>query len=244
MKETASLETRGEIVIPGEDLGEKKKGDSTYLDGSNVRSSVLGVSEKKNDRASVIPLAGGYMPKEGDMVVGVVSRVIHNGWLIDIHCPYLVLLSAEQDRRGRDGRNRGYNDRRETPVDPSTIYMEGDLLSVKIISVDEIKDSKGTGPRKLTGGRILRANPKKIPRIIGNKKSMLNILRDKTGCRIVVGQNGIIWVDGDIDMTYVVEEAIAKIDAESHTKGLTDRISDFLDDKVKQINKKEEKEKK
>ena len=100
-----------------------------------------------------------------------------------------------------------------------------------------MKESYADGPRKLRDGRVLTVNAKKIPRIIGSKKSMLTLLRDKTGCRVVVGQNGIIWLDGPEENMELVVEAILKITRESHTKGLTDRISEYLDAGMKGLKK-------
>jgi exosome complex component RRP4 len=221
----AELELRGEIVVPGEVLGKNvKRGDYTYQDDGNVRASVFGLKNEKKDYASVIPLSGRYMPKEGDMVIGVVEKVLFSSWVLDINSPYKTSLNHE---KGRDDR------RDDREIDLRKFFKEGDLVSVKIMSVDEVKASYAEGPRKLVGGRIVMVSAKKVPRIIGNKKSMLELLRQKTGCRIIVGQNGIVWLDGGADNMEAAVEAILKIQEESHTRGLTDRISGFLDEKIK-----------
>jgi len=215
------LELRGDIVVPGESIGKNvKRGDFTYLEDNDIKAGVFGLKESKETSVSVIPFAGKYLPKEGDMVVGVVSNVSRNGWNININSPYETYLAKER-RRDDD----------ET-FDLRRLYKEGDIVSVKIFTVDEVKSSYAEGPRKLTGGRIVILNAKKIPRVIGSKKSMLALLRDKSGCRVVVGQNGIIWLDGPEKNMQVVVEAILKIEKESHTKGLTDRISQFLDEQM------------
>lgn len=217
----SELELRGDIVVPGESIGKNvRRGDFTYLEGNDIKAGVFGLKEAKDSSVAVIPLAGKYMPKEGDMVVGVVSNVNRNGWLININAPYETYMNKER-RRDDD----------ET-FDLRRLYKEGDIVSVKIFTVDEVKSSYAEGPRKLVGGRIVILNAKKIPRVIGSKKSMLALLRDKSGCRVVVGQNGIIWIDGPEKNMQVVVEAILKIEKESHTKGLTDRISLFLDEQM------------
>ncbi|MBN2518577.1 MAG: hypothetical protein JXB14_07030 [Candidatus Altiarchaeota archaeon] len=262
MNKDDNLELRGEIVIPGEVLvdGGKEHGDYTFLEGSKVKSNVFGLKSEKERNVSVIPLSGKYIPKEGDMVVGVVVNTLYNGWILDIDGPYRISLSHDDrdsrrddrrdgrrdnrrddrrdDRRGgrRDGRRDNRRDDRNSQ-DLRKIYKEGDLLSVMIKSVDEIKHSCAEGPRKLVGGRIAVISAKKVPRVIGNKKSMLELLRTKTGCRIVVGQNGLVWLDGPEEKMQVAINAILKIENESHTKGLTDRISHFLDQELgKKIN--------
>jgi exosome complex component RRP4 len=223
---TTKLEARGEIVAPGDPLGAKSmRGDFTYIDGDSIRSAVFGIKNEKGGHVSVIPLAGQYLPKESDMVVGVVTDVMRTGWLIKINDAYTAYLNKERRRDDDDG------------FDLRRLFKEGDLVSVKISRVDEVKSSYADGPRKLTGGRIVMVSAKKIPRIIGSKKSMLTILRDKSGCRIVVGQNGIIWLDGQEQNMQLVIDAIMKIERESHTKGLTDRISEYLDEGMKKISK-------
>lgn len=224
----SKLEKRGDIVIPGEELASSKRnGDFTLEDDGKVKAGIYGVKNEKKDYVSVIPLAGRYMPKEGDMVVGIVTRVTRNGWLLDINGPYNTYL-PKQRRRDDDG-----------SFDLRRLFAEGDLVSVKIIDVNEVRESYCEGPRKLRGGRAIVANAKKIPRIIGSKKSMLTLLRDKTGCKVVVGQNGIIWIDGPFEKTQLVVDAINKIENESHTKGLTDRISEYLDEGMKKIKNKD-----
>jgi len=215
------LELRGEIVIPGEEIGKNvRRGDFTYAVGPDVKAGVFGIKEDKENMVSVIPLSGKYIPKEGDMVVGVVSNVNRNGWAISINSPYETYLAREKRRDDDD------------TFDLRRLYKEGDIVSIMVSSVDEVKNSYAEGPRKLVGGRIAMLNAKKIPRVIGSKKSMLSLLRDKSGCRIVVGQNGIIWIDGPEKNMEVVVEAILKIGKESHTKGLTNRISIFVDEEM------------
>jgi exosome complex component RRP4 len=224
------LELRGDIVIPGEKVGKKsQRGDFTYIEDNDINAAVFGLKNDKGNRVSVIPLAGQYIPKEGDMIVGIVTDVMRTGWLIHVNNAYTAYLNKER-RRDDDG-----------TFDLRRLFKEGDLVSVKISKVDEVKSSYVDGPRKLTGGRIVMVSAKKIPRIIGSKKSMLNMLRDKSGCRIVVGQNGIIWMDGDEKAMQLVVEAILKIERESHTKGLTDRISEFMDEGMKTIKSKTDK---
>lgn len=220
----SELELRDEIVVPGDVLGKDvRRGDFTYYDGADLKAGVYGVRNKKDKYISVIPLSGKYVPKEGDMVIGVIKNVMRTGWLIDMGSGYTAYLNKER-RRDDD----------ET-FDLRRLYKEGDIVSVKVSRVDEVKSSYADGPRKLTGGRIVLVNPKKIPRVIGSKKSMLSLMRDKSGCRVLVGQNGIIWIDGPEANMQLVVDAILKIESESHTRGLTDRISEYLDENSKDL---------
>jgi len=69
--------------------------------------------------------------------------------------------------------------------------------------------------------------PVRIPRVIGKKNSMVNMLEEKTKCDLFVGRNGRIWMRGEkIDL---LKKAILKIEKEAHTSGLTERIKEFLE---------------
>ncbi|MEK6946627.1 MAG: KH domain-containing protein, partial [Nanoarchaeota archaeon] len=88
---------------------------------------------------------------------------------------------------------------------------------------------KGPGLRKLKGGRIIEVDANKVPRIIGKQGSMVVMIKEATQCNIIVGQNGLIWIDGGPMNELLAIQAIRKISAESHTTGLTDKIKGFLE---------------
>ena len=54
------------------------------------------------------------------------------------------------------------------------------------------------------------------------------MIKDKTKCKIVVGQNGLVWVKGDGDMEQLTKNVIHLIEAEAHTSGLTNKIKNKL----------------
>jgi exosome complex component RRP4 len=93
--------------------------------------------------------------------------------------------------------------------------------------------ARGPGLKKLQGGRIINVNPNKVPRIIGKQGSMVSMIKDATGCRIVVGQNGVVWIDGLPEGELIAVEAIAMIEEKSHLTGLTDKVKAFLEKKTK-----------
>jgi exosome complex component RRP4 len=85
------------------------------------------------------------------------------------------------------------------------------------------------GLKKLYGGRILDINTHKVPRIIGKQGSMVSMIKEATGCKITVGQNGLIWISGSPAGEILAVNVIKKIESESHQSGLTDKIKDYLD---------------
>ncbi|MEM4678854.1 MAG: KH domain-containing protein [Candidatus Jordarchaeales archaeon] len=94
---------------------------------------------------------------------------------------------------------------------------------------------KEKGLRKLEGGRLVKMAPTRIPRLIGKRGSMINMIKKQTGCQIVIGQNGLIWISGeDPEKEELVIKAIRQIEREAHTSGLTDRIRELISKKVSQ----------
>jgi exosome complex component RRP4 len=87
--------------------------------------------------------------------------------------------------------------------------------------------------KKLDGGRLIQINTTKVPRVIGKQASMITMIKEKTGCRVFVGQNGLVWLSGEPHGENLATEAIKKIERESHLSGLTEEIEKFLGEKVK-----------
>ena len=58
---------------------------------------------------------------------------------------------------------------------------------------------------------------------------MVKMVRDSTFTKIIVGLNGLIWLDGIPENVIVAMEALRIIEEEAHLEGLTDRISKYLE---------------
>ena len=100
------------------------------------------------------------------------------------------------------------------------------VWGVKKGSVDLSLKSRGLG--KLEGGRIITINGHKVPRVIGKEGSMINLIKDNTNTEITVGQNGRVWIKGDLDGETKATEAIKLIERESGSEGLTEKVEEFL----------------
>ncbi|HEY0196181.1 MAG TPA: KH domain-containing protein, partial [Methanobacterium sp.] len=100
------------------------------------------------------------------------------------------------------------------------------------VDVDEVKKVKlglkGRGLGKFRDGILIYITPTKVPRLIGKKGSMINMIKDETKCEVVVGQNGVVWVKGDPSMERVAEKVVNMIEQQAHTSGLTDRVRNML----------------
>lgn len=216
-----------QIVLPGELLAENnnlKAGEGTFREGNKILSAVIGLAEVKEDIVTVVPLEGVYIPKQGDIVIGKVVNVKMTSWDVDILAPYLAILNP-MNIPGK-------------AVDPiktdlRRIYDVGDVIVAKVLTFDRtqppILTMKEKGLMKLEGGRLVRMEPTKIPRLIGRKGSMISMIKKMTKCQIVIGQNGLVWISGnDIESEELVVKAIRQIEREAHTTGLTDRIRELI----------------
>ena len=210
-----------DLVIPGQILADDEyySGRGTFKDNGKVCSSLMGLVSLRNKKIRVIPLKSKYVPKKGDVVIGKINDVRFSMWDVDINSPYSGILPAfEVFGREKKELNK--------------VYDVGDVLFLRVVDVDEIKKAKlglkGRGMGKFKGGIIVDIAPTKVPRLIGKKGSMINMIKDKTNCKIVVGQNGLVWVKGDEDMEQLTKDVIHLIEAEAHTSGLTNKIKNKL----------------
>jgi len=230
-----------QLVTPGELLaeGEYLSGENTYMEQNKIYASRIGLVDTDNKKVNVVALRAFYVPKVGDIVIGTVMEVGFNGWTIDIKAPYSALLRAS------DVLSRPFKPQND---ELSAVLNNGDLIVAKIASYDRAHDPQLTvgepGLGKITRGQILHVTPTKIPRVIGRKGSMISMIKQETGCQIILGLNGVILVTGKApEDEEIAIEAIRKIEQESHTSGLTDRVTQLLKERKGKIEEKMEENK-
>ena len=93
---------------------------------------------------------------------------------------------------------------------------------------------KDQGLRKLQDGQIMEISPTKVPRVIGKSGSMIQMIKGYTNCRIFVGQNGRIWLDGEVDNIMHAIKAIQMIEQDAHSFGLTEKVKEYLESVTQQ----------
>jgi exosome complex component RRP4 len=217
---------RRQIVTPGDLLaeGDYIAEENTYKEGDRIYAARIGLVEYGDKKVSVVALRAFYIPRIGDTVIGTVVEVGFSGWTVDINAPYLAILRAS------DVLNRPFKPQKN---DLTEVLDVGDLVVAKIVSYDRTHnpqlsvDEPGLG--KITRGQIVKITPTKIPRVIGKKGSMISMIKQETGCHIILGHNGIILITGkSLEDEELAMMAIHKIEEESHTTGLTDRILQMI----------------
>ncbi|MEM3577817.1 MAG: exosome complex RNA-binding protein Rrp4 [Candidatus Bathyarchaeia archaeon] len=217
---------RKQLVVPGDLIAEDDyiAGENTYAEGKRIYASRIGLVDYENKKVNVVALRAFYIPKVGDIVIGTVTEIGFNGWTVDINAPYEALLRAS------DALSRPF---RPPKDDLSQVLDIGDLIVAKITAYDRAHNPQLTvaepGLGKITRGQIIKITPTKIPRVIGRKGSMISMIKQETGCQIILGLNGVILITGKTpEDEQLAIMAINKIEEESHTSGLTDRITQML----------------
>ena len=230
LKEEKTIVTPGEVLAEGMDY---LPGDGTMRRGEDIIATMLGLMNLKGRLLKITPVAGGYLPAKNDMIIGKVVDIIMSGWRVEINSAYSALLPL------RDASNnfipRG--------ADLTQFYTFDDYIACRISNVtsQNLVDltMRGPGLRKLSGGRIIEVSPVKVPRIIGKNGSMVSMLKRASGCQVVVGQNGLVWVDGEPEKEIVIIEAMRMIEDNAHKSGLTEQVETFLTERLGPIPKEE-----
>jgi exosome complex component RRP4 len=233
--EKRSARPSREIVVPGEFLEKGEKGgDNTYSRDGKLYSAILGIKSMSPNGVNIIPIGGCYMPSTGDTVIGVINDIGPSNWMVDISAPYPAPLHVN-----------------EVPWkvefgDTSKYLGIGNVVLLKVLMVDESKKIQVTmndsGLRRLEGGQIVDISYTKVSRIIGKSGSMIQMLKSMTDCRIFVGQNGRIWVDGDDENADVAVQAIKFIEENAQSGNLTEKVKAFIEERLPNSEKDSEEE--
>ncbi|MFH1332360.1 MAG: exosome complex RNA-binding protein Rrp4 [archaeon] len=220
-----------DIVVPGEELAvgmDYIPSTGTYRDGDKIIAAQLGIVNISGRVIKLIPLSGRYMPKAGDMVIGKVMNMSFSNWAVDIGYAYEAMVSLKD----------ATSEFIERGADLSKYFDFGDIVAANIVNVTRSNavdlSMKGPGLHKLKGGKLVFVTPSKVPRIIGKQASMINLIKEKTGCKITVGQNGWVWIQSDDPKKEMITtKVIEYIDENAHKNGLTDDVSKMLAEELK-----------
>ncbi len=218
--------TKRKVVIPGEIIAtgdDFLPGEGVRREGEHVLASRFGLSEQVGRVIKVIPLSGAYVPRRNNVVLGRVIDITFNGWLVDIDCAGNSFLPIAESPR--------FINQHEM----DQFLAIGDVISAKIWSIkgkgiDLTINGKGLG--KLENGFIFRVNPTRVPRVIGREGSMINLIKDNTGCSITVGQNGWVWINGpSTESILKARGAVQYIADNVHIGGLTEHMEEWFQKK-------------
>lgn len=215
-----------QLVSPGDLLaeGDYVSGDSTYKENEKIYACRLGLVDYDGKRVHVVALKAFYIPVPGDLVIGTVVETTPGGWVIDIKAPHLARL------RAGDVVERSF---KPETTDLPSIFDVGDLIIAKVTAYDRTRDPqlsvREPGLGKIMRGQLVEVTPTKIPRIIGRQGSMVSMIKKETGCQLTIGQNGLVLISGrSAEEERIAVLALRKIEKESHTSGLTDKVTEMI----------------
>lgn len=220
-----------EIVIPGEVIAtgmDFLPAGGVFREQESIIAMQLGLVSVSGRIIKLIPLCGRYIPKKEDTVIGKVVDIGFSGWRVEIGWAFEANLSMKD----------ASSDFIEKKADLTQYYDYGDIVASQIVHVSGSKiidlTMRGPGLRKLKGGKVIEVSSSKVPRIIGKQGSMIQLIKEKTGCKIIVGQNGRVWISGlTPDSEMLATQAISMIEENSHHEGLTDKVKEFLEKRLK-----------
>jgi len=221
------MDNKRKYVIPGDVVttGPFRPEQNVILEGEKIISTAVGISEIYEDSVRVISLTGKYIPKIDDLVIGKVNSHTSLSWELDINSCYVGFLPA-QDVFGRDF---------STHADElSTKLRTGDLVAARIANFDRTRDPLVTISDRDLGtidsGVLVKISPSKVPRLIGKRGSMIQMIEMATNAAVTIGQNGWVVVSCETPEGLLkAKKAIEMVDQKAHVANLTDQIKEMLE---------------
>ncbi len=193
------------IVYPGDEISDRPiRMPYVYVKDDKSYAEVIGVLD---ENGRYIPLESPYIPRVGDIVVGIVTDVRHIGYGVDLNIPKTALLPQ-----------------RDTHIR----FRLGDFVMGKIKMVDRSGNVDITEARKLTKGKVIEFPSAKIPRLIGKQGSMLSMIKEHVGEDIQVGKNGYVWI-GERSNIPLFLKVLKFIEHHAPQSGLTDKVAEMLE---------------
>ncbi|MDA4124971.1 MAG: exosome complex RNA-binding protein Rrp4 [Thaumarchaeota archaeon] len=212
-------------VIPGDVIARGNYQFGNYVEkrGDEYVALRVGLAEISPEEIKLNPLTGPYLPRPEDQVIGKVVDINGFGWVVDINSCFEGFLPASFVF-GREFSPATH--------DLSSKFKIGDVIGARIESFDRSRDPqlsiRGEGYGKIPRGEITKISPTKVPRLIGRRGAMINLISERTGCDVQVGQNGVIVVVGPPEGIVKTANVIKMIEQEAHAADLMSRVEEYL----------------
>jgi len=188
------------VILPGDKVTNGKVSmPGCFAEGDSTFAAVMGMMDEEG---RFIPLEKRYRPAMDDVVVGMITDVRHAGYDVELNLPNVGFIPSRDMR---------------------TKLELGDFVVCKIREVTEVGDVDLSDVRRLPKGKVVAFPPAKVPRLIGKKLSMINMIKESVG-DLLVGNNGYIWISERADIPLAIK-AITMVDEGAHFSGLTDRVA-------------------
>ena len=194
------------LVVPGEDLGDSdgmEAGHGVLPISGRLRAVKQGRVRNQGSTISVEPVHTRYIPRPSDLVIGYIEGCTNNIWFVEFGAPFNAILPMSLGPgKVEFGGTR-------------SIMDIGDAILCRVQEVEETHSSvvtmKGMGLRKIRSGVVEEIDPHLLGRLIGKGGESLRRLKEETECRIVVADNGRMWIDGELDGILAVRNRLSQI---------------------------------
>jgi exosome complex component RRP4 len=212
-------------VIPGDVIAKGNLRYGSYIEkrGDEFIALRVGTAEVSRDAVKLNPLTGPYLPRAEDEVIGKVVDINGFGWVVDINSCFDGFLPASFVF-GREFSPSTH--------DLSSKFRVGDIIGCRIESFERSRDPqisiRGRGYGRIDSGEIIKISPTKVPRVIGRRGAMINMISEKTGADVRVGQNGVVVVNGTPEGIVKAAKAIKMVEDETQSADLVSRVEAFL----------------
>ena len=200
-----------EIVLPGSLLTDNnyKLGRGTYKENGKIYSSTTGLVYFESEQIKVIPLKDTYSPNYGDLVIGRVTGSSYSSWSIDINSTYHGFLPTTE-----------LYDKNEPNI--NNIINIKDMLLLRVANVDEINRVKLTlrsrGLGKFNQGTIIKVKQPTIHFLSEENAFLTTMIQEYTYTDVIIGKNGLIWINGLKENIERIIEIIELIEKEEPLK--------------------------
>lgn len=214
------------LVTPGEAIGASsgaRAGTGTLIMGDNIIATKVGWVKENNGVTSVDPIHSSYMPRSGDLVIGVIESVRNNLWFAEVNGPFNGLLPMSLAPW-------------KVEFGAARLHMDiGDIMLARVQEVDEahniVLTMKGVGLRRLKEGIMSEISMNHISRLRGENDSRLRELKEVSDCRIIVAENGRIWIDGDSEGISFMRNVIDLVRNDGHKSTFNDSINELINER-------------
>ncbi len=212
-------------VLPGDVItrGNHRYGSYVEKRGDEYIALRVGLAEVGREGVKLNPLTGPYIPRADDDVIGKVVDLNGFGWVVDINSCFDGFLPASFVF-GREFSPSTH--------DLSSKFKVGDMIGARIESFERSRDPqlsiRGHGYGKIDSGEIIKISPTKVPRLIGRRGAMINMISEKTGCDVRVGQNGVVVVQGSPEGVVKTARAVKMVEEDAHAADLLAKVEAFL----------------
>ena len=194
------------LVVPGEDLGDSdgmEAGHGVLPISGRLRAVKQGRVRNQGSTISVEPVHTRYIPRPSDLVIGYIEGCTNNIWFVELGAPFNAILPMSLGPgKVEFGGTR-------------SIMDIGDAILCRVQEVEETHSSvvtmKGMGLRKIRSGVVEEIDPHLLGRLIGKGGESLRRFKEETECRIVVADNGRMWIDGELDGILAVRNRLSQI---------------------------------